>query len=847
VTPTVANLDDDNGDGFIDEKDTPEIIFLAFEKYNVYTRNGVLRAIHGGGERKGEDYFASCGEGDGVGTANEERWTEDAFLTNGTGVLGGIVAGDGTCDDDEADMDATAGIAVGDLNYDGIPEIVVVGESASEPLYIYDNTGKRILTVPGQEGVGGANPYPTLVNIDGVGPAEIVVGDQVYQFDVDVDNNLQFSHYFHGGGREGRNAQGPVSCVADLDGDGTMEIIAGPQVYSLPDAGGEVDQSACNGTEWCDRDLHTEFIARDLMGVDLPDDGFCAVADILGEDPSLPPGPGNELDGEPDVALVANGVLYVFDKTGVSYISEELRTSRTSSKGGGAPNVDDFDGDGFPEIGTAGELGYVVFDLQEATDGAGACPAWTAALDPDAPLTNPNAARTPSGTCTVDSDCVQAGTTCNEITGQCICLHNGWESATIDNSSRVTGSSVFDFNGDGAAEVVYNDECKFRVYDGLSGEAHLQEWSESRTRIEYPIVADVDRDGNAEIIFATTTESKFCDNRNDEVSPGITAAETFNAGVEVWGDLNDLWVPARGIWNQHAYHVTNVTESGQIPMSEPQNWLSHNGRTYNTYRSNPRNYGVAPDLVVGEIQYLSPDAVCGVLGTTLDINALIRNDGDLLVGPDSVVSFSGTWAGTTEALLDASGMPLEVALGTSLDPRRSTYVTLLGYDPTFAGGNNRPTLPDSIVVRADAGSIETECNDEGFGDDNNSLSVDVTATGARPDFKLSAMSASCNSARAQISVTIDNVGTAEASSVEVAFYSGDPNSGGVELGRETIAGPLAAGASQQLMNIGYTIPTGRDVTIYAVVDPDNEQTECNDGNNLLGAPPINCGRIIIPR
>ena len=42
-----------------------------------------------------------------------------------------------------------------------------------------------------------------------------------------------------------------------------------------------------------------------------------------------------------------------------------------------------------------------------------------------------------------------------------------WQStATTDTSSRVTGSSVFDFEGDGPAEAVYNDERNLRVYDG---------------------------------------------------------------------------------------------------------------------------------------------------------------------------------------------------------------------------------------------------------------------------------------------------------------------------------------------------------------------------------------------
>ena len=41
-----------------------------------------------------------------------------------------------------------------------------------------------------------------------------------------------------------------------------------------------------------------------------------------------------------------------------------------------------------------------------------------------------------------------------------------WVQPSQDASSNVTGSSVFDFDGDGQAEAVYRDECFIRVYNG---------------------------------------------------------------------------------------------------------------------------------------------------------------------------------------------------------------------------------------------------------------------------------------------------------------------------------------------------------------------------------------------
>lgn len=94
---------------------------------------------------------------------------------------------------------------------------------------------------------------------------------------------------------------------------------------------------------------------------------------------------------------------------------------------GGAPTVADFDGDGRRELASAGGAAYVVFDLDCATTGVvGTCPS----MRTDGIL---------------------------------------WTQPSQDLSSNVTGSSVFDFDADGAAEVVYADECFLRIYDGATG------------------------------------------------------------------------------------------------------------------------------------------------------------------------------------------------------------------------------------------------------------------------------------------------------------------------------------------------------------------------------------------
>lgn len=72
-------------------------------------------------------------------------------------------------------------------------------------------------------------------------------------------------------------------------------------------------------------------------------------------------------------------------------------------------------------------------------------------------------------------------------------------------------------------------------------------------------MADVDGDGHAEIVVCS-----------DNVRGSGTLADT---GIYVLEDAADRWVRARRIWNQHSYHVTNVSEIGIIPRVEKHTWL----------------------------------------------------------------------------------------------------------------------------------------------------------------------------------------------------------------------------------------------------------------------------------
>lgn len=143
-----------------------------------------------------------------------------------------------------------------------------------------------------------------------------------------------------------------------------------------------------------------------------------------------------------------------------------------------------------------------------------------------------------------------------------------WKMPGFDGSGR-TGASVADLDGDGSAEVIQRDESFLRIFRGADGALLFQTPISSSTADEGPVIADIDSDGQAEIIITSTAFSRG------------NVART--KGIVVIGGFDGDWVRTRKIWNQHAYHVTNVNEDGTIPVVERNNWLTPG---LNNYRQN---------------------------------------------------------------------------------------------------------------------------------------------------------------------------------------------------------------------------------------------------------------------
>lgn len=499
-------------------------------------------------------------------------------------------------------------IAVGDVSGDGVPDIVYASREIAGKSLVIAIDGSGALLWKSHDALGAdyriqtTNAAVTLANFDADPQAEVVIGSAIFDHNGLVVSDAGGAGAGGGYGSNG-SYYGGLSAVAHLDADTIPEIISGRNAWKVSWVAGATPSDPPTVT------------LSDYWTAATPD-GYPAIADL-------------NSDGIPEVVLVGGGKLHLLNgQTGTLFCAVDpteamcvatpsLRTQPIALPGGGIggpPTVSDFDADGRVEVGVAGAGSYTVYDLNRVGEEI------VQPIGDPAPL---------------------AGA-----------LYARWSNLTQDESSNATGSSVFDFQGDGAAEVVYNDECYMRVYSGSDGTVQLEIENSNATIHEYPLVVDLDADGNSEIMVVAT-----------DVGSCTTPGYTPRQGLYVYGDANDEWVPTRRVWTQHTYHVTNSDSTGNVPMTESNNWTQPG---LNNYRQNVQGDGVfnAPDLTLGISVGLN---LCN--SGQYELRARVSNDGALGVPPGAVVTF---YEGTSNAGINLGSSPTTEAIL----PGGATVVTL---------------------------------------------------------------------------------------------------------------------------------------------------------------------------
>ncbi|MBL9103045.1 MAG: VCBS repeat-containing protein [Myxococcales bacterium] len=401
----------------------------------------------------------------------------------------------------------------GEIDLCDVPDIVVaVGPDffgSAGHIYVLDGaTGTLHFQIT--TGVDPTNT-PALGDIDGDGLPEIVAALPTGQ----GGNPVAFEH---DGTLKWQSPSGwpgayiAAFALADLDNDGDVEILGGNQVW---DHTGALVFTAPAGAP-----LYSATAAADL-----------------------------DEDGDLEVVIGATA----FHHDGSVHYQTNIQP--------GFPQVANLDGDPQPEVLVTNPGGLTLLEH----DGAVKYQDLRPTGDPAGALTwfRPATVQDFNGD-DVSDYAVSSGNNYTTYRADASII---WK-APVSDQSGIAAGTAFDFLGDGIAEAMYADEMFMFVFGG-SGEVLLSQPRTSLTGTEYPIVADVDNDGSAEIVVVSNMFG------NGSSPP-----------VQVIRDKMDRWIQARRIWNQHTYHVTNVREDGTIPQFEKPSWKS-----LNTFRTNAQIEG----------------------------------------------------------------------------------------------------------------------------------------------------------------------------------------------------------------------------------------------------------------
>ncbi|MEQ6121313.1 FG-GAP-like repeat-containing protein, partial [Reichenbachiella sp. MALMAid0571] len=591
--------------------------------------------------------------------------------------------------------------AVGDVDGDGIPE-VVVSNRATNRLSILNGidgqTEKTIITDPYSSNY--ISHDVTIADINGDECAEIFMAGAYTEGTIMAfDCNLSTTPLWET--RTPDDHTGAIS-VADFDQDGTPELMVGNGIYNASTGAVIISPSSPMATK----------VFYGTTAIDILEDSEC-----------------DDCEG---LEMVAGGIIYSIDiaskkRTVVKEVNDLLF-------GNNDWNIDDYSGnynmnfsavadynlDGHIDVlfnGKDDNGRIVIFfwdvenstvltfkDLNDQYHWLGTGRINISDLDNDGQL---NAAFVSDQTLyALDENFDQL-----------------WEKGITEGSSGITGCSVFDFNDDGSAEVLYRSETTFHIIDGTNGFTRTSKACISLTWDEYPIVADVDGDGQSEICLACAT------------SNGSNKNSSSDGQIRVYESDGEDWQPSREVWNQHAYFNVNVNDDLTIPrvQQNPSIVYSLNQCDGSPGANRPLNTFLNQSPILGDDgcpSYVSPDIKLGdnivadqpqCPDTNFNVSFDIENSGDVAISSLIPVTFyAGDPAISTSTKLNTSVATLE-----NLDIGETTTITLEVQGPGGSGFELFVSINDNgskdPPVASPIGTL-SECDDT-----NNIGSTDVTS------------------------------------------------------------------------------------------------------------------------
>jgi uncharacterized repeat protein (TIGR01451 family) len=432
---------------------------------------------------------------------------------------------------------------VGDLDGDGIPEIVTVSNITSRIYVANGQTGATITSIIYQQTYHNFAGGVSIADIDNDGTAEVFIVTGNATAGADNNNARQYiSCYDYDGGNLtfryrtsfGQNNRSEydgqkyaVVQFVDFDQDGTTELFIGNHVMKASTGAIIASPTTANRYLWPRGRYHSAVGEDDYMSAayDILPDAFCATCD--------------------GVEIIAGNTVYAVDLSDPTNtqngITVAAQMTPTSTYHDGLTSLADWDGDGEMDVivvGRNGGAGAYVYIWNPRTQTIMQGPV-------DIQAGNAKASRASVADYDGDGANELAIVSQNRLHIFEQNLTIKWSAIVVDGSSN-TSATAFDFEGDGNMEVVYRDEQRLRILDGVTGAEKVSLPCGSGTRVEMPIIADVDADGEAEIICS-------CDNYG-----GSNKTVVFKSD-------QTPWMPSRKVWNSLHYAPTFINEDLTIP------------------------------------------------------------------------------------------------------------------------------------------------------------------------------------------------------------------------------------------------------------------------------------------
>jgi gliding motility-associated-like protein len=507
---------------------------------------------------------------------------------------------------------------VGDLDRDGIPEMVTTNRYAKRIFILNGDNTAGINTIQKSLKVDYSPSYTDVLigNIDNDNCAEIFVvstGWKLYAYDCGL--NLVSGYPIQLAGDPG------MMGLADFNGDGKVELYARNAIYNA-----HTGAQIVAPKDWDASDSNIR-----------PNGGPVAV-DILNDATNNVHLPTDAIKDD-NLELVVGGTIYSVNITGGTINAEKNLANVARKTDSDATSIADYNLDGSLDV---------IISAKNTDDKNTTIFFWDVKSGVVKTFSDPIA-----GDFTIQNCQGKTGTSTDDY------YKNGWHMGTgrvniadLDGDGKLnaafvsgkylyalredltllwritvneetsgnTGCTLFDFNGDGQSEVVYRDERFIYIINGTNGTIFTQQPCISRTNREYPIVADVDGDGNTELCVTCRTID-FVQNGNitDPTDPDYRTADEENfcdlgnsrySQVRVFRSNAEPWVPARRVWNQHGYFNVNVNDNLSIPKVQQKHHLVFSQNVCTTGANRPLNsfLNQSPYLnSLGCPKYASPD------------------------------------------------------------------------------------------------------------------------------------------------------------------------------------------------------------------------------------------------